>query len=329
MSDSTGGPTPPDREVRADGPVKPDADAEVVMTSPAAATATTVFVPIAGAVDGVALEGPLVPAAILTLGARVADLMEAATFSPAGIVVDRRGTVSLHPAPLDLRFVAPEGQKRTAVAAVWALGRFLLELSLGLPVANDQLASFTHKSLSALIDLQGRPLAPRLVDVLWAMIAQDPASRLQGPRAVARVCTDAAATFGSDGLAALAAAAATHNGPPLHSTREMSAKAILDINDIRRLRDPTPDRRKTLPPWSAAPSPRAPATGFSTRDVAATVVNATVVNATVVNEDDDDDDDDGDIEMLRQVEQRRLRMLMAGGVVTMLAVVAGLVVAVR
>ena len=302
--------------------MKPDADTdvEVVMTSPAAATATTVLIPIAGAVDGVALEGPLVPAAILTLGARVADLMEAATFSPAGIVVDRRGTVSLHPAPLDPRFVAPEGTQRTAVAAVWALGRFLLELSLGLPMANDQLAACTHESLSALIDLQGRPLAPRLVDVLWAMIAQDPASRLQGPRAVARVCTDAGATFGSDGSAALAAAVATQNGQPLHSTREMSAKAILDINDIRRLRDPTPDRRKTLPPFSGAPSPRAPATGFSTRDVAATVVNNDVVV---------DDDDDGDIEMLRQLEQRRLRMLMAGGVVTMLAVVAGLVLAVR
>ena len=306
--------------------MKPDADTdvEVVMTSPAAAPATTKLIPIAGAVDGVALEGPLVPAAILTLGARVADLMDPATFSPAGIVVDRRGSVSLHPAPLDPRFVAPEGTQRTAVAAVWALGRFLLELSLGLPVANDQLASFTHESLSALIDLQGRPLAPRLVDVLWAMIAQDPASRLQGPRAVARVCTDAGATFGSDGLAALAAAVATQNGQPLHSTREMSAKAILDINDIRRLRDPTPDRRKTLPPWSGAPSPHATATGFSTRDVAATVVNTTVVNAA-----DNADNDDSDVEMLRQLEQRRLRMLLAGGVVTMLAVVAGLVVAVR
>jgi hypothetical protein len=308
--------------------MKPDADTAVdtdvegVMASPAAAPATTKLIPIAGAVDGVALEGPLVPAAILTLGARVADLMDPATFSPAGIVVDRRGTVSLQPAPLDLRFVAPEGPKRTAVAAVWALGRFLLELSLGHPVANDQLATFTQASLTALIDLQGRPLAPRLVDVLWAMIAQDPASRLQGPRAVARVCTDAAATFGSDGLAALAAAAATHNGPPLHSTREMSAKAILDINDIRRLRDPTPDRRKTLPPWSGAPSPHA-ATGVSSKDVDATVVNATVVN------DDSDDNDDSDFEVLRQLEQRRLRMLLAGGVVTMLAVVAGLVVAIR
>jgi len=336
--------------------MKPDADTvvEAVMTSPdppaakktvlieaaplspaasaAAAASTTPKTIMMGAAvvgGGVHLEGPLSPAAVLTLGARVAERMDPTAFAPAGIVVERDGSVTLQPAALDTRYVAPEGPGRTPVAAVWALGRFLLEMSLGHAVPDEQMATLTHETLWSLVDLEGRPLAPRQVDVLWAMIVQDPASRLQSARAVARVCADASATFGKGGPAALRAAVTAQSNQPLRSTKEMPAKAILDANDLRRLRVAAPTMRITWPPWAGNPLRNTNPPSLGPKDVAARLVEAAGGDSALHSGADSDTLNDGEVQALQQVERQRTRLLLGFGAAALVAVVLGLIVAMR
>jgi hypothetical protein len=292
-------------------------------SEPSASTPKTIMMDAAAVGGrGVHLEGPLSPAAVLTLGARVAERMDPLAFAPAGIVVERDGSVSLQPATLEARYVAPEGPGPTAVGAVWALGRFLLEMSLGHAVPDEQMATLTHETLWSLVDLEGRPLAPRQVDVLWAMIVQDPASRLQSVRAVARVCADASATFGKGGPAALRAAVTAQTNQPLRSTKEMPAKAILDANDLRRLRVAAPTLRITWPPWAGSPLRNTNPPSLGPKDVAARLVEA-------AGGADSDTLNDNEVEALQQVERQRTRMLLGFGAAAVVAVVLGLIVAMR
>lgn len=331
---------------------EPDTVVEAVMTSPQAPPKKTVMIeaaPAAGVASapgsttpktimmdaaavgsrGVHLEGPLSPAAVLTLGARVAERMDPLAFAPAGIVVERDGSVSLQPATLEARYVAPEGPGPTAVGAVWALGRFLLEMSLGHAVPDEQMATLTHETLWSLVDLEGRPLAPRQVDVLWAMIVQDPASRLQSARAVARVCADASATFGKGGPAALRAAVTAQSNQPLRSTKEMPAKAILDANDLRRLRIAAPTMRITWPPWAGSPLRNTNPPSLGPKDVAARLVEAAGGESALNNGADSDTLNDGEVQALQQVERQRTRLLLGFGAAAVVAVVLGLIVAMR
>jgi hypothetical protein len=195
---------------------------------------------VQGAV-AVALAGPLPPAAVLTLGARVAAAADVGTFVPDGILVDREGHLHLQQASLAPRFVAPEHRHLdhpppTPIAVVWALGRHLLELSVGEVVDDASLANPTTEALARLCDVDGRPLAPRLCDVLAAMLAPLPHERLQSLLATTRVCITVAKTFG-DGDAALRAAVARQlTGSALKKTKDLPASALLDANDVARLR---------------------------------------------------------------------------------------------
>lgn len=200
-------------------------------------------------VIGVVLTGPLPPAAVLTLGARVAAAADVDTFVPDGILLDREGHLHLQRASLDPRFVAPEHQDledppQTPTAVVWALGRHLLELSLGEVVDDAVLRGPTAERLAGLSDVDGRPLAPRLCDVLAAMLAAMPQERLQSLLPTTRVCVTVAKTFG-DGDGALRAAVTRQlSGGALKKTKDLPARAVLDANDIARLRGP--QRTKTI-----------------------------------------------------------------------------------
>jgi hypothetical protein len=184
-------------------------------------------------VQGAVLLGPITPAAALTLGARLANAVSDGAFSPAGVRVDRDGEVHQGPAPLPPHYQRdhePQGP-----AAVWALGLYLLELSLGRTVDEDDV--LVRGDLNALVDEAGRPLAPRLADVLSAMLAPDPAARLQGFLPVRRVCAEAAAAFGGPtaGKRGLKDAAVEAMRVPLKATKDLPARAILGSADVQRL----------------------------------------------------------------------------------------------
>jgi hypothetical protein len=203
---------------------------------------------VEGAV-GIVLVGPLPPAAVLTLGARVAAAADVDTFVPDSILVDREGHLHLQQAALDRRFIAPEHRHledppQTPTAVVWALGRHLLELSLGEVVDDAVLAAPTTQRLGELNDVDGRPLAPRLCDVLAAMLAPLPQERLQSLLPTTRVCITVAKTFG-DGDAALRAGVTRQlTGGALKKTKDLPARAVLDATDVARLRGP--QRPKTI-----------------------------------------------------------------------------------
>jgi hypothetical protein len=203
---------------------------------------------VQGAV-GVALAGPLPPAAVLLLGARVAAAADVDTFVPDGILVDREGHLHLQQASLDPRFVAPEHQHledppQTPTAVVWALGRHMLELSVGEVVDDAVLQTPTPERLAAVSDVDGRPLAPRLCDVLAAMLAPRPDERLQSLLPTTRVCITVAKTFGDGDVALRAAVTRQLTGGALKKTKDLPARAVLDAADVARLRGP--QRPKTI-----------------------------------------------------------------------------------
>ncbi len=135
---------------------------------------------------------------------------------------------------------------------MWALSLYLLELSLGRTVDDD--AVLVRGELSGLVDENGRPLAPRLSDVLSAMLAPTPESRLLGFLPVRRVCAKAAAAFGGAvaGQKGLKQAAVEAMTKPLKATKDLPARAILGSADLRRLRGSTPT---VIMPVRATPLP--------------------------------------------------------------------------
>lgn len=193
---------------------------------------------------GIVLTGPLSPAAVLLLGARMAAASDAETLVPDGILIDREGHLHLQEGHLDERFIAPEYRGASTMpattpptAAVWALGRHLLELSLGKVVDDAVLDGILDDParLAAVADVEGRPLAPRLCDVLQALLAKNPEERLQGLLPVTRVCVAVGKTFG-DGDTALRAAVARQIKAPLKTTKDLPARAILGTEDVARLK---------------------------------------------------------------------------------------------
>jgi len=236
---------------------------------------------------GVVLTGPLPPAAVLLLGARVAAAVDAADLVPDAILIDREGQLHLQrDGHLDARFIAPEHKdgstlpdKTTPRAAVWALGRHLLELSVGAVVDDAVLAAPTPERLAGLVDVEGRPLSPRLGEVLAALLAPDPAERLQGLLPVTRVCVTVGKTLG-DGDTALRAAVSRQLAAPLRTTKDLPARAILGREDVERLqraeRASVPTARTILIPELKDVAPRlatAPAADArETRTLAATLM---------------------------------------------------------
>lgn len=238
---------------------------------------------VQGAV-GVALAGPLPPAAVLTLGARVAAAADVDTFVPDGILVDREGHLHLQQASLDPRFIAPEHQHledppQTPTAVVWALGRHLLELSVGEVVDDALLQAPTAERLATISDVDGRPLAPRLCDVLAAMLAPLPQERLQSLLPTTRVCITVAKTFGDGDVALRGAVTRQLTGGALKKTKDLPARAVLDAADVARLRGPQrpktitaktiliPEMKDIVPRLQAAPE----ACATETRTLRATV----------------------------------------------------------
>lgn len=183
------------------------------------------------------------PLVVLALGAAIANKLQPGAFTPDLVSLDEQGNVSVPPGMAGLRWWAPElrPESRRAgdnvdveapSAALWTLGRFLLELALGRRLDDHVAVTLDLPAIALLVDVEGRPLPQRLVEVLAALLAADPAQRLQSTRAAARVCTDAAARFGDVDTALRAAARKRLQ----KVTADLPARDILSPGELASLR---------------------------------------------------------------------------------------------
>ncbi len=199
----------------------------------------------------VSVQGVVPPAAVMCLGRRLAVVIGDTPFCPSRVLLDSGGGVTLKPGKMTRRWLAPElravqtadvaagGQANvhTTAGDLWALGRLLLELSLGSPVADKIADEGTPEKLRSLEDIEGKPLPERLVDVLAVLLAPNPDNRLHSAVAAARVFSEGEDRFG-DGEEALMgvllkARAATNKGTP--RTMVLGANSIVDYDRLQKM----------------------------------------------------------------------------------------------
>ena len=181
------------------------------------------------------------PLVVLALGAAVAERLDPGAFSPDHIGLHDNGSVNVGRALPGMHWWAPERRAATAgdvdpdsvAAAMWTLGRFLLELALGRRLETAAVDAFDPTAVA--VDSDGRTLPTRFVEVVGALLAADPAQRLQSTRAAARVCTEAAARFGDVDTALRVAA--RHRA--MRSTADLPARDILSPGELVRLKQQT------------------------------------------------------------------------------------------
>jgi hypothetical protein len=290
------------------------------------------------------------PLVVLALGAAIANKLQPGVFTPDLVSLDDQGNVNVPPGMAGPRWWAPELRRsaddvdeKAPSAALWSLGRFMLELALGRRLDDHVAVTLDLPAIAALVDVEGRPLPPRLVEVLAALLAADPAQRLQSTRAAARVCTDAAARFGDVDTALRSAARkrlqkVTADLPArdilspgeLASLRCQAAAAGLDIRSDHSL-------SATLPMLAAFPSGALPEhrqfnddDGDALTPVPGTLAPTLLLPAVDVapglaNTDDESDDDSarGDLVRFANEQRRERRMAAAIGVAVVIVVVAG------
>lgn len=289
------------------------------------------------------------PLVVLALGAVVAERLDPGAFSPDHVALDDHGTVDVAAALPGHRWWAPERRGPDAVdvdpdsvpAALWTLGRFLLELALGRRLETADVDAVDVPRLLALVDIEGRALPPRLVDVLAALLAPNPAQRLQSTRAAARVCRDAATRFGDVDTALRGAT----RRKLLRVTADLPARDILSPGELRALQQQTQlagldelgrssalvpsSSTQTLPPVddlerdlaraSALAAAMQPATdGADRHDDDETLERTPVPLATLAA---NDDDEDGDVVALRAGLRRRTRLALASVALVVFVVV--------
>ena len=271
------------------------------------------------------------PLVVLALGAAVANALDPRAFAPDCVSLDDNGCVVVPRAPAAHRWRSPERRgpngatiaEDDASAALWTLGRFLLELSLGDRLDTAVVDDLDADTIAVLVDVDGRVLPRHLVDVLAALLAPDPAHRLQSTRAAVRVCTDAAGRFGDVDTALRVAA----RQRPQRVTADLPARDILSSVQLQNLKRQTQvagldDRAAALFDVAALPDcePLAPVTLI--RDVVARTLD--VPRAAIDNDNDNDNnDEDNDLAHLQAARRRQWWAAAAiGGGAVMLVLLA-------
>jgi hypothetical protein len=205
---------------------------------------------------------------------------------------------------------------------VWSLGRFLLELALGRRVDDHIVVTLDQASIAALVDVEGRPLSPRLADVLAALLAADPAHRLQSPRAAARVCADAAARFGDVDTALKRAA--RKRLPRV--TADLPARDILSPGELASLRAQAAAAGLDVQPTQPAALPMLPAATTTALvddvDAFTPVPQALEVQAAAVVA-NTTDDEQGDLDRFANDQRREHRLAAAIAALVLIVVVVG------
>jgi hypothetical protein len=274
------------------------------------------------------------PLVVLALGAAVAARLQPGMFTPDLVSLDDQGNVAVPAGVPGPRWWAPELRKsiddvdeKAPSAALWSLGRWLLELALGRRLDDHIAVTLNMTALSELVDVEGRPLPQRLVEVLAALVTPDPAQRLQSTRAAARVCTDAAARFGDVDTALRSAARRRLQ----RVTADLPARDILSPNELASLREQAAaaglDARPLLAPDATPPLLAAPVRDDDEGDALTPIPRARTslelpapdaATPTAANDDDDDD-----VAQFASVQRNERRVVAAVTVMLMIVVIAG------
>jgi hypothetical protein len=182
------------------------------------------------------VQGVVPPAAVHGLARRLSQLIDEGLDAPLcasrvllgddGRVTLKGGRVSRRWRAPELRFDDDDGMARTAAGDRWALGRMLLELSLGTVVADAVADDASFERLAGLRDLEKRSLPSSLVTVLSALMARKPEDR--------RFVADASDnTRDVEDRALRRFVAAAKGGTS--KTLALESSGIVDVNKLQRL----------------------------------------------------------------------------------------------